>query len=487
MQGYRPVDNPGAVRSAVRAEMGGRALRDASLGRAEAPRWREVFEGARGRLTAGLLLLEAVVAVEALVVTTIMPDVRRDLGHIELYGLAFSASALATFASIPIAGRAADRYGPARVLSVMLAVFSSGLLIAGVAPAMPVLIVGRLFQGAGAGSLYAVSLATVARSFPDRLRPRVLALLASMWIVPGLIGPSIGALFASTVGWRWAFAAPGPVLVVAWVLVAPALRGMRGSAAARARVPIRAPIQLMVGMGMFLTGLTLISPIGLGLVVAGVAIAVPALTHVIPSGTIRARQGLPAAAAAAFLLSAAFFGVDSFITLMLTGLRGMSIAAASIVVTTATVTWSAGSFWQSSRAERTSSGRLVTIGAVLIVAGTVAVAAGLLAATPVTVVFVGWGLAGIGMGIAFPTIPLSVMREASEESQAGELSSTLLMDTLGVAVGAGVGGGCIALSRALDAGIRPGIAGAYAIGLAAAIALLLVVRRIPSTTASRDA
>jgi MFS family permease len=373
------------------------------------------------------------------------------------------------------------------VLSLMLAVFSSGLLIAGVAPSMPVLIVGRLLQGAGAGSLYAVSLATVARSFPDRLRPRVLALLASMWIVPGLIGPSIGALFASTVGWRWSFAAPAPVLVLAWILVAPALRDMPASTAAGARVPIRAPIQLMIGMGMFLTGVTEISPIGLGLVVAGAAIAVPALIHVVPSGTMRARRGLPAAAAAAFLLSAAFFGVDSFITLMLTGLRGLSLAAASIVVTTATLTWSAGSFWQSSRAGRIAPGRLVAIGGILLVAGTVAVAAGLLAVTPLAVVFVGWGLAGIGMGIAFPTIPLSVMREANEQSRAGELSATLLMDTLGVAVGAGLGGGCIALSRSLDAGIRPGIAGAYAIGLMAAIALLLVVRRIPSTTASPDA
>ena len=68
------------------------------------PRWREVFQGRRGRLTAGLLLLEALIAVESLVVATIMPDVRRELGQVQLYGLAFSASPLATFASIPIAG-----------------------------------------------------------------------------------------------------------------------------------------------------------------------------------------------------------------------------------------------------------------------------------------------------------------------------------------------------------------------------------------------
>jgi hypothetical protein len=46
--------------------------------------WREVFRGRRGRLTAGLLLLEALVAVQSLVVATIMPDVRRDLGMVQL-------------------------------------------------------------------------------------------------------------------------------------------------------------------------------------------------------------------------------------------------------------------------------------------------------------------------------------------------------------------------------------------------------------------
>src|SRR6266511_2876181 len=102
-------------------------------------RWREVFHGRRGRLTAGLLLLEALVAVQQLVIATIMPSVRHDLGMIELYGLAFTAPNLATIASIPIAGRAVDRFGAGRVLVPVLALFAAGLLVAATAPSMPVL------------------------------------------------------------------------------------------------------------------------------------------------------------------------------------------------------------------------------------------------------------------------------------------------------------------------------------------------------------
>jgi MFS family permease len=451
------------------------------------PRWREVFQGRRGRLTAGLLLLEALIAVESLVVVTIMPDVRRELGQVQLYGLAFSASPLATFASIPIAGRAADRYGPSRVLPFMLGVFALGLIVAGLAPSMPALILGRLLQGAGAGALYSVSLGTVAKTFPDRLRPRVLALLASMWILPGLIGPSFGALLASTVGWRWAFAAPVPVLLFAWVLISPALGDTPLAADPDKHLPIRAPLQLMLGAGLFLTGLTLISPIGLGLVLGGVVIGLPALADIVPAGTLRGAPGLPAAAAAAFLLSAAFFGVDSFITLMLTGIRGVSLAEASIVVTAATVTWSAGSLWQSSRAERIRPGRLVLVGSWLVTIGIAGVASGLIGSVPIAVPYVGWGLAGVGMGIAFPTVPLSVMRAAEDGTQAEELSSTLLMDTLGMAVGAGLGGGCIALSRAFDDGLRAGIAGAYGVGFLAAVLLFFVAKRLPSALSRADA
>jgi len=43
-------------------------------------RWRELFQHGRGQLTVGILLVEFLVAVEALVVIAIMPAVQRDLG-----------------------------------------------------------------------------------------------------------------------------------------------------------------------------------------------------------------------------------------------------------------------------------------------------------------------------------------------------------------------------------------------------------------------
>ena len=442
--------------------------------------WREVFRGRRGRLTAGLLVLEALVAVQSLVVATIMPDIRGDLGMVQLYGLAFTALSLATIASIPIVGRAIDRFGTRAVLVPVLAVFAAGLLVSATAPAMPVVLVGQFLQGAGGGGLYALSLGTVAKTYPDHLRPRVLALLATMWILPGLIGPPVGAAIASTVGWRWSFVAPIPVLLATWALITPVLDLVPRSETTGPGVSLRWPLQLMVGAGFVFVALTAFAwwvPVA---VAAGLAIGIPALRRIAPPGTFRATPGHGAIGASAFLLSVSFLAMDAFLTLMLTRERGLSLAAAGIAITVATVTWALGALWQSNRAGERRLSWLVGVGALLLLVGQVAVTSTLWEQVPLMFAYIGWGVVGAGMGIAFATIPLAAMRLSGSGEEGEELSSVLLMDMLGVATGAGLGGAAIALSDALGAPLRTGLAGAFGLALVAAVMLLVITPRIPS-------
>jgi MFS family permease len=125
-----------------------------------------------------------------------------------------------------------------------------------------------------------------------------------------------------------------------------------------------------------------------------------------------------------------------------------------------------------------SPARLVVIGGLALVIGLVSLLLAL-ANAPLAVPYVGWTITGIGMGIAFPTIPLSVMDASSEGDEASELSSTLLMDTLGVALGSGLAGASIALARSTGASLRVGLAGGFGVGLFACGLLLLVAPRLP--------
>jgi len=447
----------------------------------EAPApWREVFRGRRGRLTAGLLLLEALVAVQSLVVATIMPDVRADLGMVQLYGLVFTATGLATIASIPIVGKAIDRFGTKRVLAPVLAIFTLGLVVSATAPAMPVVLLGQFLIGAGGGGLYALSLGTVAKMYPDRLRPRVLALLATMWILPGLVGPPVGAAIASTIGWRWAFIAPIPVLLATWLLIAPVLDLVPRPETVAGGLSLRWPLQLMVGAAFVFASITAVAwwvPVA---VAVGLAIGLPALRRIAPPGTFRAAPGPGAIGASAFLLSVSFLAMNAFLTLMLTRVRGLSLAAAGASITIATVTWALGALWQSNRAGELPLSRLTGVGAVMLFVGQAAVASTLWIQVPLAVAYGGWGVVGAGMGIAFATIPLAAMRASGSGDEGEELSAVLLMDMLGVATGAGLGGAAIAMSDALGAPLRTGLAGAFAVALVAAAALIAITPRIPS-------
>ena len=138
---------------------------------------------------------------------------------------------------------------------------------------MLVLVFARFVQGIGGGGLYVVSLATVAKTYPDRIRPRVMALLASMWILPGLVGPSVGALIAETIGWRWAFVAPLPLIALAVLMVLPALRDVSASEE-ESRVPVVASLVLMVGAGALLAGLTDLSPWSIPLIAGGLVVTI---------------------------------------------------------------------------------------------------------------------------------------------------------------------------------------------------------------------
>jgi hypothetical protein len=312
---------------------------------------------------------------------------------------------------------------------------------------------------------------------PEAHRARVLALLAGTWILPGLLGPSLGALLVETVGWRWAFAAPLPVLLACLVLIVPVLGEVAGDR--NAGVPVMRAMEVALG-GLALFG-ALTDP-GPGALVAGI-VGATVLWHglrpLVPRGTFRARPGPPAAAAAAFLASMTFAAADSFVSLMLTDVRGLSIAAVGVGFTLQTFAWSGGSWWQSRQVERRSLGTLVTIGTAIMGVGFAVAAGGLWGVTPIAVVYAGWIAAALGMGIVFPTIPLAAMAAAEVGREASDLSPTLLMDMSGVVVGQGLGG--IALSNAVASGlgIAIGLGGAYLTTGIAAVALLVVAPRIP--------
>src|SRR4249919_101687 len=252
-------------------------------------------------LTVGLVLSITFVASEALAVVTVMPVVAHDLGGLRLYGWVFSAFMLGSVIGIVAAGREADRRGPAVPFVAGVVLFGSGLAVAGLAPSMDVLVAGRVLQGLGAGAVPLVAYATIGRSLPDTLRARMMAVLSTAWVAPGLVGPAISAEVARLFGWRWVFLGLLPVVAVAGSIAVPALvrLGPPGAGPVQEHQLIHG-IVVAAGATMILAGLTLIAgsgsvaagtaaigaaAAGAALIVAGVAAGLPSLRRLVPAGT----------------------------------------------------------------------------------------------------------------------------------------------------------------------------------------------------------
>ncbi len=442
-------------------------------------RWRELFVGERGRLTAGVLLVEFLVAVEALVVVAIMPAVRHDLGGIQYYGLVFTGYSLAALVATPVAGRVGDRPGPTTPFLSFASIFIAGTALCAMAPTMPFLILARIVQGFGAGGAYTLALAAVTSSYDDAGRARLLALLAGAWIIPGLLGPSFGALLASTVGWRWAFVSIMPLIALAIALALPGIRGVTAGRGEAEPLALRWPLQLAAGLTALVIGVTFFSWPSLLLVLLGVPLTVTALLALLPAGSLQAKAGMPAGIVISFLLIFAFIGTEYFLPLILTEIRGRSLAEAGLIVTLGTVSWSVGNWWQARVIHRISVVTLVR-GGVAMLSLAIAGVLLLLVNAPLPLSYAAWFLAGIGMGIAYPTAYLAIMRAAPPGHEGVAVGSQQVAERLALAVGGAVGGGCIAVSLALHAGLRLGLAVTIGLAAGASLAALAVAPRLAS-------
>jgi len=436
-------------------------------------RWRALVGEGLLLPTLGLCLVETTAGLQTLLVATVLPRAVRDIGGIELYGLVFSGYMLAGIISIPRSGTDADRHGPARPLLRYSIYFLVGTVMAALAPSMALMVVARLIQGYGGGAMYSLAYGIVPRLYPVELRPKMLSLLSGVWVVTGLLGPPFGALLATTVGWRWAIAVAIPTTLLGFGVLSSRLRKLPPENASSSQ-GLGAAVMLLLGSALFLAGL---SSGEWGYVVAagGLVLALPALNRLIPPAMRRGLYG--AALVLSFGLNMSFFTVDSFLPLMLTSVRGTSLAIAGAAVTASAISWFPGSLWQQRVAGRLSIRRQALISCSLLVVAEVAVAAAIVG-VPLWLVFVGAIAEGLAMGVAFNLVILMAMEPSDAHGVATLTSTRFLVGRLGLVLGTGLAGVSVAAGSRGGAALTAGIAGAMGIGIVGALVALLAAWRM---------
>ena len=440
----------------------------------------------RRGLQVGLVAVVTLVAFESLAVTTILPEIEADLGGVAWYGWVTSAFFLGTMIGIVFAGDQADRRGAGRPYVIGLVLFAAGLVIGGLAPSMPVLVVGRFVQGFGAGVVPAIGYVAIGRAFSVQERPRMFAILSTAWVVPGLVGPVLAERIAQGVGWRWVFLGLIPLVVVAGAVVVPAMLRLGPTASgAPPAVPFMRrrlveAVRVAVGTALLVAGLTFDRVFLVPAVVVGLVIGLGPLRRLTPAGTLRARPGLPAVIASRGAITFVFFGLDAFVPYALTSGRDRSTLMASIAVTVTTVSWTIGTWIQQRWIARLGEAWFVRAGYLLLAPG-VALAAitSLLDGAPFWLIHVGGVAAGLGMGLAYSAHAQLTFRSVDDREVGSATASLQLCDNLGIALGTGVVGAAVALGD--DVGWDPGatVAIAWAVPVAVALSGVMLSRRLP--------
>lgn len=420
--------------------------------------------------TVGVFALGFLVAFEALAVTTAMPLAARDLDGTALYALAFSAFSAAGVIGNVLAGAWSDRGGPARPLLVGALLFTVGLVVSGTAWTMPGLIVGRAVQGFGAGGVSVGLYVLVARVYPERLHPRVFALLAAAWVLPALVGPFAAGAVSTLVSWHWVFLGILPLVAMATSLLLPTLRRLTAPGTGPAGTTLstrRIGWAVLAAAALLVLRPALDVPvIGPALASAAAVVAVLAVRPLLPRGTLVAARGIAAVITARTMFSAGFTVADAYLPYSLIALRDVSPVIAGGIATVGAVSWATGSEVQSRLSRRLSDRRCIGLGAGAFFAGAAVGGLGTASAL-IPVVVVGWLAAGLGIGIAYPRLTTSALALSAPEER-GRNSAALQ-------IGDGFGNGLALTVVGVVTAFRPDAEFTGAFGLAALLGLLVLL------------
>ena len=395
----------------------------------------------RRRLVVGALMVGTFLAsLEIMIVAPAVPVMVGELGGAGLYPWIFSSYVIAQTGMTPVYGMLSDRWGRRPTYALSVVTFAIGSLICALAPSMKLLVLGRLFQGLGAGGLVPLTHTIFGDLYTVRDRARMQGALSLVWATSALIGPAVGGVLTEAFSWRAAF----------WINLPPA------AIAAGA-------------IALFLPALPL----------SARATEDPSSTG-LWAGT-RVLLGLPGPrniAVSSIALGAVLIGFVGFLPAWIQAIEGGTPTDAGLAIIPLSLAWTAASIISGRLVPRLGFRTLVRIGTVITALG-----CGIAAVSPSA--RAGLVLVGLGMGTTLPSFNVAVQEGAPDHLRGQASSLSLLARSFGRAVGvvafgwvAGIPAG--AEDFAAVPGLEAGLGRVFvAIAGCATVAMMVVWSRFP--------
>ena len=341
--------------------------------------WRELRE-ARG-LVPLLVICSGVWlhAADSMLVATMTPSIVAGIGGARLVAWMIALYEIGSIVAGAAGAVLSLRHGLRPTMVTAAAVYLLGCVISALAPAMPVMLMGRLVQGAGGGGLMALALISVSRLYRRDLMPRVMAAISVLWGTSAFVGPLIGGLFADAGHWRggfWFFAAQAAALAL--LMGRAAAFDAAGEGRADETLPVRRLALLSFSVIVVAFGGIRIGPVAtpLGVVAGLVALllflrfdgAARAGDHLLPRHALDPRDRVGAGLLMVLLISAATIPLGVYGPLLLTRLHAISALHAGYVLAVELVAWSLMAVLVARVPERRSR-LMIGVGTAIVTAG----------------------------------------------------------------------------------------------------------------------
>ncbi|MFI6924073.1 MFS transporter [Nonomuraea spiralis] len=436
------------------------------------------------------------VILDASIVNVALPAIRGELGFTAT-GLAWVVNGyLLAFAGFMLlGGRAADLFGPRRMLVSGLVLFSAASLAGGLATTPGVLVAARVAQGVGAAMMAPATLAVINTFFTEPgARARAFGAWSAAGGVGGMIGAVAGGAITTGLSWRWVFLINVPIGAL---LIAVALTALAGAHTGR-----REPLDLTgavtgtAGLAALIYGVMrsadhawlsgqVLVPVLAGLLLLAVFVVVEARfadRPMMPLRLLRIR-GVAVGNGMLLLFGGITIAMWYFSSLFLQNVLGFSALQAGLGQTPAAVTFMLVARGSAALLPRTGVRPLVLAGSAGFLAGFGWLSLAQADSAYLTGVLGPTLLVAAGIGLTFPTLMAAATADAPEGDAGviGGLANTASQvgGSIGLAVLA------TAASGAAAAGTPAALADGYdlvfliaaGLGLAIALVSFLLPRR----------
>ncbi|XKG45328.1 DHA2 family efflux MFS transporter permease subunit [Arthrobacter luteolus] len=168
----------------------------------------------------GLLLVSSfVVILNETIMSVALPRLMADLDISAATAQWLTTGFMLTMAVvIPATGFLLQRFSMRALFLAAMSLFSTGTLVAALAPGFETLLAGRIIQAGGTAIMIPLLMTTVLNTVPAHRRGSIMGTISIVIAVAPAIGPTVSGLILSVLDWRWMFWLVLPIALLALVL-----------------------------------------------------------------------------------------------------------------------------------------------------------------------------------------------------------------------------------------------------------------------------